>query len=37
MDAHTPAPVETLAAVRAVDGWARRQAAGLIPALTMKA
>ena len=37
MDAHTPAPVETLAAVRAVDGWARRHAAGLIPALTMKA
>lgn len=37
MDAHTPAPVDTLAAVRAVDRWARQYAAGLIPALTMKA
>jgi 1-deoxy-D-xylulose-5-phosphate reductoisomerase len=37
MEAHTPAPVDTLPAVRAVDRWARQHAAGLIPALTMKA
>ena len=36
MDAHTPAPVDSLFGVRAVDAWARRHAAGLLPALTMR-
>ena len=36
MDAHTPAPVDSLSGVRAVDAWARRHAAGLLPALTMR-
>jgi 1-deoxy-D-xylulose-5-phosphate reductoisomerase len=30
MDAHRPAPVDTLAAVRAVDGWARETAQELV-------
>ena len=31
MEAHVPAPVDSLPAVRAVDAWARQQAAALIP------
>ena len=37
MEAHVPAPVDSLAAVRAVDAWARRQAAALISTATMRA
>ncbi len=37
MDAHVPAPVDSLPAVRAVDAWARQQAAAFIPTTTMRA
>jgi 1-deoxy-D-xylulose-5-phosphate reductoisomerase len=37
MEAHVPAPVDSLPAVRAVDAWARQQAAALIPTTTMRA
>ena len=33
MDAHTPSPVDTLAAVRAVDTWSRAHAAELVRAV----
>ncbi len=36
LDAHAPAEVSSLSAVRAVDAWARQQAAALIPAATMR-
>ncbi len=37
MEAHVAAPVDSLPAVRAVDAWARQQAAALIPTATMRA
>ena len=36
MDAHRPAPVDTLAAVRAVDGWARETAQELCRAVELQ-
>jgi 1-deoxy-D-xylulose-5-phosphate reductoisomerase len=36
MDAHRPAPVDTLAAVRAVDAWAREAAAELVRAVELQ-
>ena len=36
MDAHRPAPVDSVAAVRAVDAWAREQAAELVRAVELQ-